>query len=119
MAKKNSALTAAIAERISAKRKEMKLTQEQAADLSGLSHPYYACVERGAKGLGADSIVKVCTALDVSPDYLLTGAMTHSEQLYVIQMMKILNEEQRNAAEEIIKNLLTACGYELPSDGVE
>ncbi len=79
MAKKNSALTAAIAERISAKRKEMKLTQEQAADLSGLSHPYYACVERGAKGLGADSIVKVCTALDVSPDYLLTGAMTHSE----------------------------------------
>ena len=73
MAKRNPELTLAIAKRISARRMELKLTQERAADLAGLSRPFYACIERGEKGVGADSLLKICTALEISADYLLTG----------------------------------------------
>lgn len=114
MAKKNRDLTIAIARRISARRKELKLTQEQAADKVGLSQPFYACIERGDKGVGADSIVKICTAFDITADYLLTGAMLPSEKDYMNQMMSLLNETQRKSAEGIMEKLLTACGYEIP-----
>lgn len=115
MAKRNSELTAAVAKRISAKRVELKLTQEQAADLIGLSRPFYACIERGEKGVGADSLLKICTAFGVSADYLLTGAMLPSERQYMNRMMELLDEEQRRAAQIMIEQLLLACGLTPPA----
>ena len=114
MAKRNPALTIAIAKRISARRIELKLTQEQAADLIGLSRPFYACIERGEKGVGAESILRICTAFGLSADYLLTGSMQPSERQYINRMMEQLDEEQRQSAQTILENLLLACGYELP-----
>lgn len=114
MAKRNPELTLAIAKRISARRMELKLTQERAANLAGLSRPFYACIERGEKGVGADSLLKICTALKISADYLLTGAMQPTERQYMNKLVSQLNEEQRKSALAIMENLLLACGYELP-----
>ena len=88
MAKRNPELTMAIAKRIAARRIELKLTQERAADLAGLSRPFYACIERGEKGVGADSLLKICTAFEISADYLLTGAMQPSERQYINYIKK-------------------------------
>lgn len=114
MAKRNPELTMSIAKRIAARRIELKLTQERAADLAGLSRPFYACIERGEKGVGADSLLKICTAFDISADYLLTGAMQPSERQYINKLVSQLNEDQRKSALAIMENLLLACGYELP-----
>ena len=114
MAKRNPELTRSIAKRIAARRIELKLTQERAADLAGLSRPFYACIERGEKGVGADSLLKICTAFEISADYLLTGAMQPSERQYINKLVSQLNEEQRKSALAIMENLLLACGYELP-----
>ena len=104
----------AIGRRISARRQELRLTQQQAADVTGLSRPFYACIERGEKGVGADSLLKICTAFEISADYLLTGSMQPSERQYMNKLVSQLNEEQRRSALAIIENLLIACGYDLP-----
>ena len=69
---------------------------------------------RGIKGIGVDSIIKICKTLEISADYLLTGAMPAQDKSYIIKMLETMNETQRLAAEEIIKNVLIACGYEVP-----
>ena len=114
VAKRNIELMQAIGKRISARRIELKMTQEQAADFTGLSRPFYACIERGEKGVGADSLLKICTAFQISADYLLTGAMQPTERQYMNKLVSQLNEEQRKAALTIMENLLQACGYDLP-----
>ena len=114
MATRNIELMQAIGRRISARRQELRLTQEQAADVTGLSRPFYACIERGEKGVGADSLLKICTAFEISADYLLTGSMQPSERQYMNKLVSQLNEEQRRSALAIMENLLIACGYDLP-----
>lgn len=114
MAKRNADLTVAMAKRISSRRRELKLTQKKAAALIGLSPAYYACIERGLKGVGADSIIKICAAFQISADYLLNGHMPPSERQYINQLMECLTEDQRTCAEEIMKNFLIACGHEIP-----
>ncbi|MBR5471841.1 MAG: helix-turn-helix transcriptional regulator [Oscillibacter sp.] len=114
MAKRNVELMQAIGKRIATRRLELKMTQEQAADFIGLSRPFYACIERGEKGVGADSLLKICTAFQISADYLLTGSMQPAERQYMNKLVSQLNEEQRKAALTIMESLLQACGCDLP-----
>ena len=51
MYKSNEELMQAIEKRISARRIELKMTQEQAADFTGLSRPFYAYIEHREKVL--------------------------------------------------------------------
>lgn len=76
MSKRNSNLAKQIGLRIAKRRKELKLTQEIAAEQAGISSQFLTCVERGTKGLGADSIIKISLALETSTDYLLTGSIS-------------------------------------------
>ena len=114
MPKRDSQLPAEIGRRMAKRRKALGLTQEAAAERSGLSHQFYACLERGAKGPSAESIQKICRGLDTSADYLILGKMPPEERQYTNRMLERLNEEQREAAREILKSLLRACGCELP-----
>lgn len=114
MPKRNKDLAEQIGRRIAKRRKELNLTQEEAAERAELSLQFLACVERGIKGLGSESIVKLSRALDTSADYLLTGAMTGEESGYIQRLLTPMNEEQRQAVEEIIKKVLLVGGYEIP-----
>lgn len=114
--KRNEALASDIGRRLHRRRKELNLTQEQVAERAGLSQQYYACIERGLKGIGAESIVRICRALEISADCLLTGAMPDSDRQYILKMFQMLDERQQQAGIQIMKNLLTACGYEAPEN---
>ena len=52
-------------------RRERNLSQIQVAEIVGLSAPFYANIERGAKGLSLYSLRELANALGVSTDYLL------------------------------------------------
>jgi len=77
MPTRNKDLSKEIGKRIALQRKKRGMTQEQAAECAGLSQQFLACLERGTKGLGQDSIIKLSRALDVSTDYLLKGTMRY------------------------------------------
>lgn len=100
-----------IGRRIAKRRSQMGLTQEKAAELSGLSHQFFACVERGLKSIRAESIIKLSLAMNINTDYILLGKSTDEDRSYLAQMLRPLNEVQLKCMEEIIKNYLIACGY--------
>lgn len=60
-------------ERIRALRKEKGLTQEQLADLTGVSLMSIRRYEKGNKKYQADILEKIAEALDVDVNFLLTG----------------------------------------------
>ena len=63
----------AIAARIKEDRESRVETQKDYAERTGLSQPFIAQVESGARGLGVDSFMKLCRALNWTPEYLYYG----------------------------------------------
>lgn len=112
MEKANRSVSLEIGQRIASRRKQLGLTQEQAAELSGLSHQFFACVERGLKNIRAENVIKLSNALNVSADYILFGETTAIDRNYIAALLEPLNELELTCMEEIIKNYLIACGYE-------
>lgn len=53
-------------------RKKEGLTQAEVAELSGLSDRTYAEIERGSVNMRLQSFLRICEALRVSPDEILT-----------------------------------------------
>lgn len=101
----------AIGRRIADRRKQLNLTQEQAAERSGLSHQFFSSVESGLKNMRAESLVKVSIALDLSTDYILTGKSNVQDLNHITSLLAQLDEVQLKCAEEILKNLIIACEH--------
>ena len=100
-----------IGHRIYKRRKQLGLTQEQAAELCGLSQNFVAVLESGGSGLGDDSIVGLAKGLQVSADYILFGHSGEQDRNRMSELMKPLNGEQLMWLEDIIKAYLKGCGY--------
>jgi transcriptional regulator with XRE-family HTH domain len=62
---------AAMGARIKARRKELHLTQEQLAELVGLSASFLGHIERGTRIASLETLCALCRALNVSADYLI------------------------------------------------
>jgi len=61
-----------IGKRIARRRRVLDMTQAELAERADLSATYTGNVERGAK-CSIETLMKLCAALDVTPDYLLLG----------------------------------------------
>jgi len=61
-----------IGKRIAKRRDILDITQAELAEKANLSATYTGNVERGAK-CSIETLMKLCNALDVTPDYLLLG----------------------------------------------
>lgn len=113
MAKERSLLAIEMGARIAKRRKQLGWTQEQAAEASGLSWQFFACVERGIKNVRAESLINLSRAMNVSADYILTGKQSKVDYGYLLKYMEPLSEMQLKCLEEILKNYVLACGYQL------
>lgn len=63
-----------LGEAIRGKRREMKLSQEELADLAGVHFTYVSRVESGAKNISFENILKIAYALKLKPSWLLDRA---------------------------------------------
>lgn len=113
MTKEKSQLAIEMGARIAKRRKQLGWTQEQAAEASGLSWQFFACVERGIKNVRAESLLNLSRAMNVSADYILTGKQSKVDYGYLLKYMEPLSEVQLKCLEEILKNYVLACGYQL------
>lgn len=111
MPKGNYSRAVQIGKRVFEKRKDMGLTQEALADRAGLSQSFIAGIERGEKGLGFESIIRISRALETSTDYLLTGVMPQEESDYIHSLFDLMDEAQRKEATEIVKRILVIGGH--------
>ncbi len=66
-------LLAQMGSRILKRRKQLRMTQEELAEKAGVMPQTISTAELGKKALRPENIVRICTALDISTDYLLMG----------------------------------------------
>lgn len=58
-------------------RKRMGMTQAEVAEAAGLSDRTYADIERGTVNMRAETILRICNALHITPDEILTEERTY------------------------------------------
>jgi len=56
---------------IQKRRREMGLSQEEAAARAGIHRTYFADVERGSRNVGFKNVVAIARGLDLTPSELL------------------------------------------------
>jgi transcriptional regulator with XRE-family HTH domain len=66
--------------RLSARRKQLRLTQEEVAELADMTTQTISTAENGIKALRPVNIIKLCGALKISADYLLFGTISNDDQ---------------------------------------
>ncbi len=57
-------------------RKKMGMTQSEVAEAAGLSDRTYADIERGSVNMRVDTVLRICQALHITPDEILTESTT-------------------------------------------
>ena len=61
-----------IGNRLLAIRKRAGLTQAEVAELAGLADRTYADIERGTVNMRIETVLRICSALRITPDEILT-----------------------------------------------
>ena len=56
---------------IQKRRREMGISQEEAAARAGIHRTYFADVERGARNVGLKNVVAIARGLDITPSDLM------------------------------------------------
>lgn len=64
-----------VGERIRNLRRGRKLTMTQFGELIGRSEQYVSRIERGKKVVSGDDIHKICEAMEVSADFIVSGTV--------------------------------------------
>ena len=92
--------------RIADRRKELHITQEQLAEKVSLSLQSVSCIELGKKAVRPDNLLHICTALDISPDYILSGRRTAEQLDGIMKKLTALDDSDFAAVEQLIDHLL-------------
>jgi len=61
-----------IGNKLFAFRKKMGFTQVEVAEAANISERTYADIERGSVGMRVNTLVAICTVLQITPDEILT-----------------------------------------------
>lgn len=92
-----------IGERLRKQRRIMGLTQEQAAELLGVSTTYYGEIERGNRKLTIPRILTVYEKMNLEPTYLLTGEIL-TDKVYD-EIFDGCPGEKEQALEEVLRSI--------------
>ena len=99
-----------IGKRLASARKAKGYTQEQLANLTGLSVKMFSEAENGHKAMRPENIIKICECLSISTDYLLCGKSSKLNALVEHDEIQRLSPKQREALSKIIESFLSAFG---------
>ena len=95
--------------RIIARRKQLRLTQKELAEAAGVTPQTVSTAELGKKALRPSNIIKICAALDISPDYLLLGRISETDHSILAQKVACLSPEQYRRLEDIIDSFIAVA----------
>jgi len=103
-----SATLLEIGQRLSARRKQLGMTQEELAEQANVTAQTISYAELGKKAMRADTIVGVCRALKISADYLLFGEVTPQDFSVLEHKISQLSPRQYRCLEDIIDSYIMA-----------
>lgn len=88
--------------RLTARRKQLRLTQEDIADRADMTTQTISTAETGKKALRPENIIKLCEVLDISTDYLLLGRVGTGDHDILSQKVSQLTPSQYRHLEDMI-----------------
>lgn len=97
-----------IGRRLAKVRKEKGCTQEQLANMTGLSIKMISAAENGHKAMRPENIIKICESLSISADFLLRGESPLLGAVIEHEKLNGLTPKQREALSKIITDFLSA-----------
>ena len=81
-------------QRIMLRRKSLRMTQEELAEKLGVSTQMISNLELGKKAIRPENLAKVCTVLELSADFILTGTDTKTAVDAVAEKLILLTAEE-------------------------
>lgn len=75
-------------------RESMHLSREKFSEKCDISSSFLADVERGKKSLTAKTIYKICSACNISADYIILGHKEGFNKDIGIEILNFFNDEQ-------------------------
>ena len=88
-----------LGKRVREVRRQMSLTQEQLAEMVGISASFLGHIERGSRVASIETLVALCNELRVTPQYLLSASLT----TYEPHMPSGLTPENRSKLSEFLR----------------
>lgn len=88
--------------RISQRRKEIHLTQEQLAEKMGVSLQTISCIELGKKAIRPENLANLCICLDISSDYILYGKRNESQMNELTTKLSMLTPKEYESIQSIV-----------------
>ena len=101
-------LLKAMGKRIHDRRKQLHMTQEKMSELANITPQTVSTAELGQKAMRPETIIRVCTALNISTDYLLLGKIPEGEQSLLSPRVSELTPNQYRHLEDIIGSFIAA-----------
>lgn len=92
-----------IGERLRLQRKKLGLTQEQAAELLGISTTYYGEIERGNRKISVQRVLMVYEKMGLEPTYLLTGEVFSGKEF--MEIFKDCPRDKEPVLEQVLRYL--------------
>lgn len=92
-----------IGERLRQQRRKMGITQEEAAELLGISSTYYGEIERGNRKLSIQRVLTVYEKMGLEPTYLLTGEQLSGREIY--EIFRDCPKEKEAVLEQVLRYL--------------
>jgi len=97
-----------IGARVRVQRESLGITREGLCNHVSISPQFLSEIERGIKGVSAETMYKLCEGLGVSADYLLLGRETLTDISPVVARFAMLDEAYIPLAEDLLNTLFQA-----------
>lgn len=89
-----------IGDKLLAARKRLGLTQMEVSEAAGMSDRAYADIERGTVNMRVETILRICKALHISPDEVLTEdtPLLKQRQADLMERLAVCSPRERETA---------------------
>ena len=86
-----------VGKRIAKRRKNLGLKQSDVVETANLSDNYLSHIDTARTTPSIDVLMKICAALDTTPDSLLLGTIDEADSLddNIIQKLKLLDHQKK------------------------
>lgn len=95
-----------VGRRLYGRRKQLRMTQDELAEQADVTAQTISTAELGKKAMRADTIIRVCRALDISADYLLFGHISSQDLSILAQKVSQLSPDQYRHLEDAIDSFV-------------
>ena len=94
--------------RIKLRRKELKIKQSEMAEALNVSNNHISSIETGKQKPSLDIFISICEYLNVTPDYLLLGALhSYNVPLDILDKLRLCSQEDIELTKNFVELLVT------------